>query len=330
MGGKKKKIKTPVKYRHFQQKIVDLNVTGNQVIADINSIGLTSQFTKSTPSNASVNAVNDNDFYCGLFSMNPDQYNSGGQLATGESGILQNDRLFVKDVQGTYRVTNFGNTLVDTKIYWVAVKRDVEDLVSAPGGLPDHILTSITDMLTQDRLNQSNTTPTARTLTTGPAAGFAVAEAPGWTPWANDKFRRKYRMLKKVGFSISGGETKTLPFRIEYNKMLNRADMVGGFGQGICEVTKAWTVHCFAIMKGQPVIVPLTTPASTEVITAGPFKLGFEINYSVDIAFLPSTKVSKKSIEYNNYNYANVAATNVKFINEEADTEANYEDAGAL
>lgn len=328
--------KPTVSYRHQQQLIVDTHGSAQQSVVDLYSVVNQRHIALGTVAdNASAAEVDLNDWWTNIFGMNPDYNAAGGPLASAETGttLKKNKLAFLKDIQGTIRLSNFSNNTTEVTLYWCTVKNG-SDFANGLGatGRQTTVQQFIDQMIADNAENQLNVGGiNQRSLTIAPVGGWAVKEAAGYNPWNDPKFRKNFKMLKKIQTTVKGGFTKKISHRLVYNRWFNYSDWngaAGSYGQTNSFNVPGCTVYCFAIMRGEPCLVTLTTPA-TEVISPGPFKMGVEITYTADIGYSEKNTASKR-IEYVNYNFAQTAdPTKILFINEETDAPVQFDDAGA-
>lgn len=323
-----------VTYRHQQQKIIDVHSTGVQGISDLYSVMNQRHIALiNVNNNPGLAEVEESDWFTNIFGMNPDYNADGGPMTTGETGtaMRKNKLAFVKDIQGQLRFGNFSNNSAEITVFWVTVKKgnDFTIATDSKGSYP-HIQDFVNQMYADNADSQMYTVGVAqRSVTQGPQGGFSTPGAPGYTPFTDPKFRRQFNLLKKIQFTLKGGESKKISKRLIYNRWFNYSDWTGASGSygHTSEFSIPYcTVYCFAIVRGEPCLV--TTDNLTEMISPGPFKIGVEINYSVDIGYSESRTAYKK-VEYNNFNFVGTSDhTKVALINEETDQPAVYDEAG--
>lgn len=332
--GKMKEGRGPkAKYTHQQQTIIHNDASGAQGLEDINQF-LNYEHFNLAPSAPNSAETSRNAWSVNVFDMQPDQNKTGGvlydpQTTTTTSTARANDRAVIHDIQGTYHVTNFQSTLAEVTLYWVSLKNS--DRVNGsfyPQGYRANVQEWIEDILANETesLKTAYTNPYNRTAAVAPSMGDTKRYMYGFNPWSLKKFRDTFKMVSKKKLSIAGGDTKKVNFRMIYNRMFdkfmfNSNQIAGGTPYNV----RNTTVYCFAIVRGAPVLATTTSPVG-EVVTPGPYKVGFQMTYSVDVTY-PANKQTRTDVQLGNYNFS-AQSTGLAVINPETEQEFVPVDAG--
>jgi hypothetical protein len=329
IGLGRSKVRPQAKYRHQQQRILEQNQTGQQTIFDVFNVMNEGQiYSNSMPSSSSTVEVLDNSWFTTPFLMDPNYNITGGPLATAEasSAGIKNKQCVVRDIQGQIRIGNYSNNGCDMQLFFVTIKKgsDVSPLQNF--GLETPIQQFVATMIADNNVNQLQTGASQRSLSAGPTGGTVLPEATGYNPFSDPNFRRRYRLIKKLNMTLMAGDIQKVNFRFIYDRAFTKRDAY----DAPLESTPFWipntTVMCFAICKGHPALVTTTTPVG-QMVSPGPYKIGCEINYTVDIGY-KLEKTANKLIEYCNYNAPlTTIPTSIKLINQETDAPVDYNEA---
>lgn len=327
LGYGSSKVKPSAKYRHQQQIVMEQNQTGQQTLYDVfNLMNENHIYTNQTPAAPAIGEVNDNSWFTSPFLMDPNYNITGGPLATAETSAvgLKNKQCVIRDIQGQMRFGNYSNNGCDMQLFFVTIKKGSDVSVAQTAGLERPISTFVDQMVADNNANQALTGPAQRTTTVGPTSGANLGSlAVGYNPFGDPNFRRRYKLIKKLNMTLMAGDIQKVNFRFVYDRAFTKRDAY----DTALESSPYWipntSVLCFAIIKGHPALITLTTPA-TQMVAPAPYKVGVEINYSVDIGY-KLEKTANKLVEYNNYNFPlTTNAASISFINQETDGPVNY------
>lgn len=328
LGSGRSKVRPQAKYRHQQQRILEQNQTGQQTLFDIfNLMNENHIYTNSSPLNATVSEVLDNSWYTSPFLMDPNYNITGGPLTTAENSAvgLKNKQCVIRDIQGQLRIGNYSNNGCDVQLFFVSVKKGSDVAVGQTLGLETPVEQFVATMIADNNANQLASAGAQRTTSVAPAGGTVVSAATGYNPFGDPNFRRRFKLIKKLNMTLMAGDIQKVNFRFIYDRAFTKRDAYDTQLESMSYWIPNTSVMCFAIIKGHPALVTMVTP-SGQMVAPGPYKVGCEINYSVDIGY-KMEKTANKLIEYNNYNApTTTTVTSIRLINQETDAPTDYQE----
>lgn len=275
--GRKMKMKTIANFQYAHNTQVVLSgVTGEQLV-DTNELVFTRDvLLGNTDNSRSVTTKIDVD----LYKLNPYWSNPtpiGGIYAPG-SGVAQQDKIYCRYVDVTYRVVSMKATPQEVRLLLFTPKYDSDT-------------TPIQDwntILTDKGLGQSAQTIASNMGTATATGGTATRVNPGQTPMQHAEFRRRWTQLKDVKMLLQSGEQINFRFRIYFNRLISRESITSRDSQYL----KNLTVYPMWMAVSGLVGIRASAASEAAEVTFGSTKFGVVTNHQYKFGAIPLSRLS--------------------------------------